>query len=62
MQLSAAAAYFGLDDSQKDTILGGYIMAAFFAVGAPAALLVRPQHQPWPGDAASTCLGRHLQS
>lgn len=39
LQLSAAAAYFGLDDYQKDTVLGGYIMAAFFAVGAPAALL-----------------------
>jgi hypothetical protein len=40
VQLSAAAAYFHLDDYQKDTVLGGYIMAAFFAVGAPAALLV----------------------
>jgi hypothetical protein len=50
MQLSAAAAYFGLDDYQKDVILGGYIMAAFFAVGAPAALLVRPgQDSSGPG-------------
>lgn len=39
--MSAAAAYFGLDDAQKDTYLGGYLMAAFFLVGAPAALLVR---------------------
>ncbi|KAF6255108.1 major facilitator superfamily domain-containing protein [Scenedesmus sp. NREL 46B-D3] len=37
--LSAAAAYFGLNEHQKDTILGGYLMAAFFLVGAPAALL-----------------------
>lgn len=43
LQLSAAAAYFGLDDGQKDTYLGGYLMAAFFIVGAPAALAVRPQ-------------------
>lgn len=42
LQLSAAAAYFGLDDVQKDTYLGGYLMAAFFLVGAPAALLVSP--------------------
>lgn len=41
LQLSAAAAYFGLDDRQKDTYLGGYLMAAFFLVGAPAALVVR---------------------
>jgi hypothetical protein len=40
MQLSAAAAYFGLNEQQKDTFLGGYLMAAFFIVGAPAALLV----------------------
>uniref|UniRef100_A0A383W382 Major facilitator superfamily (MFS) profile domain-containing protein n=1 Tax=Tetradesmus obliquus TaxID=3088 RepID=A0A383W382_TETOB len=37
--LSAAAAYFGLNDQQKDTILGGYLMAAFFLIGAPSALL-----------------------
>eukprot|EP00878_Enallax_costatus_P035709 GHUV01039910.1.p1 GENE.GHUV01039910.1~~GHUV01039910.1.p1 ORF type:complete len:368 (+),score=86.75 GHUV01039910.1:356-1459(+) len=37
--LSAAAAYFGLNDQQKDTYLGGYLMAAFFLVGAPAALV-----------------------
>jgi hypothetical protein len=40
-QLSAAAAYFGLDDRQKDALLGGWLMAAFFIVGAPASLLVR---------------------
>ncbi|KAG1670543.1 hypothetical protein FOA52_015408 [Chlamydomonas sp. UWO 241] len=38
--LSMAAAFFGLDDAQKDEYLGGYVSAAFFAVGAPAALLV----------------------
>jgi hypothetical protein len=43
VQLSAAAAYFGLTD-QKDTILGGYLMGAFFIVGAPAAILVS-QHK-----------------
>lgn len=40
VQLSAAAAYFGLNDQQKDTYLGGYLMAAFFLIGAPAALVV----------------------
>ncbi|GLC48102.1 hypothetical protein PLESTB_000715300 [Pleodorina starrii] len=38
--LTAAAHYFGLSERQKDTLLGGALMAAFFAVGAPAALLV----------------------
>ncbi|MEW5311908.1 MAG: hypothetical protein WDW38_003584 [Sanguina aurantia] len=37
--LSAAALDFGFDDIEKDEKLGGYIMAAFFVVGAPAALL-----------------------
>jgi predicted membrane-bound spermidine synthase len=41
VQLSAAAAYFGLNEQQKDTFLGGYLMAAFFLIGAPSALLVR---------------------
>jgi hypothetical protein len=41
VQLSAAAAFFGLDDRQKDVILGGYMMAAFFLIGAPSALVVR---------------------
>ena len=40
MQLSAAAEFFGLDNTQKDVYLGGYVNVAFFAVGAPAALLV----------------------
>lgn len=31
---------FGFDDKQKDLYLGAYISGAFFAVGAPAALLV----------------------
>ncbi|GIL90022.1 hypothetical protein Vretimale_18101 [Volvox reticuliferus] len=38
--LTAAANYFGMSERQKDTLLGGALMAAFFAVGAPAALLV----------------------
>ncbi|PNH00064.1 hypothetical protein TSOC_014128, partial [Tetrabaena socialis] len=38
--LTEAAAFFGMDERQKDTLLGGALMAAFFAVGAPAALLV----------------------
>ncbi|EFJ46143.1 hypothetical protein VOLCADRAFT_93591 [Volvox carteri f. nagariensis] len=38
--LTAAANYFRLNERQKDTLLGGALMAAFFAVGAPAALLV----------------------
>ncbi|GAX82743.1 hypothetical protein CEUSTIGMA_g10169.t1 [Chlamydomonas eustigma] len=38
--LSAAAAFFNMSETQKDIFLGGYISAAFFAVGAPAALLV----------------------
>ncbi len=41
MQLTAAANDFGFDSDQKDRYLGGYLMAAFFLVGAPAALLVR---------------------
>lgn len=40
MQLTAAAREFGFDDKQKDVYLGGYLMAAFFIVGAPSALLV----------------------
>ena len=31
-----------MNNDQRDQMLGGYISAAFFAVGAPAALLVRP--------------------
>ena len=37
--LSAAARDFGFDAAARDRYLGGYIAAAFFAVGAPAALL-----------------------
>ena len=36
--LSAIARDFGMDDAAKDRYLGGYVAAAFFAVGAPAAL------------------------
>lgn len=53
VQLSAAAAYFGLDERQKDTYLGGYLMAAFFLVGAPAALVVRLLVHGSPGIVAS---------
>ncbi|KAG2447464.1 hypothetical protein HYH02_007785 [Chlamydomonas schloesseri] len=38
--LTEAAEFFGMTEQQKDTLLGGALMAAFFAVGAPAALLV----------------------
>eukprot|EP00798_Chlamydomonas_sp_ICE-L_P021214 gene21214-28123_t len=38
--LSEAAEFFGFDDEEKDRYLGGYISAGFFAVGAPAALLM----------------------
>lgn len=30
---------FGFDDEERDKYLGGYIAAAFYMVGAPAALL-----------------------
>lgn len=46
MQLSAAAHFFGMDDTQKDVLLGGYVNAAFFAVGAPSALIVSLP-SPW---------------
>lgn len=36
--LSAIADEFGMSDEDKDRLLGGYISAIFFAVGAPAAL------------------------
>lgn len=42
-QLTAAAKDFGLNPMQRDTYLGGYVMAAFFVVGAPSAVLVRRQ-------------------
>lgn len=50
LQLSAAAEFFHLDDSQKDMYLGGYLMAAFFLVGAPAALLVGEGKAGGPGS------------
>ena len=39
--MSEAAEYFGFNEDEKDQKLGGWISAAFFAVGAPAAILVR---------------------
>jgi hypothetical protein len=39
-QLTAAAADLGLAPEQRDSHLGGYVSAAFFAVGAPAAMIV----------------------
>jgi hypothetical protein len=54
LQLSAAARDFGFNDADKDRLLAGYTMAAFFVVGAPAALVVsgrrRSSHaacRPW---------------
>lgn len=41
VQLTAAARFFGFDDKQRDSLLGGALMAAFFIVGAPAAIVVR---------------------
>eukprot|EP00195_Chlamydomonas_chlamydogama_P007517 CAMPEP_0202907246 /NCGR_PEP_ID=MMETSP1392-20130828/41834_1 /ASSEMBLY_ACC=CAM_ASM_000868 /TAXON_ID=225041 /ORGANISM="Chlamydomonas chlamydogama, Strain SAG 11-48b" /LENGTH=249 /DNA_ID=CAMNT_0049596059 /DNA_START=60 /DNA_END=805 /DNA_ORIENTATION=+ len=38
--LTEAAEFFGFDEDEKDQYLGGYISAGFFAVGAPAALLI----------------------
>ena len=40
-QMSAAADFFGFNADEKDAYLGGYVMAAFFLVGAPSAILVR---------------------
>lgn len=40
LQMTQAAEFFGFDSDEKDQYLGGYIMAAFFTVGAPAAILV----------------------
>ncbi|KAI3438564.1 hypothetical protein D9Q98_000991 [Chlorella vulgaris] len=37
--LSSIAADFNFDDKQRDRMLGGFIAAAFYMVGAPAALL-----------------------
>lgn len=37
--LPVSRADFGFDDNERDKYLGGYIAAAFYMVGAPAALL-----------------------
>lgn len=69
MQLSVAAEFFGFDNTQKDVYLGGYVNVAFFAVGAPAALLVgrvkgegrrrdqrrRSEALFWPGHFVAHC-------
>jgi hypothetical protein len=39
-QLTAAAKYFHFNNKQRDSLLGGVVQAAFFIVGAPAALVV----------------------
>lgn len=38
--LTAVAEDFGFADAQRDKYLGGVISAAFFLLGAPAALLI----------------------
>ena len=38
--LTAVANDFGFDHDERDKYLGGFISAAFFLLGAPAALLV----------------------
>ncbi|KAL6755542.1 major facilitator superfamily domain-containing protein [Haematococcus lacustris] len=38
--LTQVAADLGISEEDKDQLLGGWIMAAFFAVGAPSAMLV----------------------
>ena len=38
---------FGFTDRQKDTLLGGWVAAAFFLVGAPAALAVGALANSW---------------
>ena len=38
--LTAVARDFGFTDAQRDKYLGGFISAAFFLLGAPAALLI----------------------
>ncbi len=58
-QLTEAANFFGMSERQKDTLLGGALMAAFFAVGAPAALVVSDTwawtgQGPGPGFGART--------
>lgn len=48
--LTAIAEDFGFDDQQRDRLLGGFIAAAFFGVGAPAALLFG-----WLSDRVNRC-------
>lgn len=43
---------FGFTDQQKDTLLGGWVAAAFFLVGAPSALAV--------GALSNSCNRRNL--
>ena len=38
--LSAVAEEFGLDDREKDLMLGGWLQLAFFIVGSPASLII----------------------
>ena len=38
--LTAIAEYFGFDDQQRDTLLGGHIALAFFVLGAPASFVI----------------------
>lgn len=38
--LTAVANDFGFNDEERDKYLGGFISAAFFLLGAPAALIV----------------------
>ena len=38
--LSAVAEEFGLDDREKDLMLGGWLQLAFFVVGSPASLII----------------------
>ena len=38
--LTAMANYFGFDDQQRDTLLGGHIALAFFVLGAPASFAI----------------------
>ena len=38
--LTAVARDFGFNDDQRDKYLGGFVSAAFFLLGAPAALVV----------------------
>ncbi len=41
--LSEVAVDFGFDEHQRDVYLGGYVPAAFYCMGAPAAIVVSTQ-------------------